>query len=148
MKFTGSTIINRKKSLVTDLFINPDYLKEYQDEFQNKELLEGEQGQVGAVSKMYFDDGKRKMELIETITKNDLPDTLEAFYHHKHMDNTMTCIFKDLVDNKTEYACAFDYVAVLGSVPKLMFRLFPNVFGKQGEKWMKQFKVFVEQFES
>ena len=148
MKFTGSTIINRDKSLVAELFINPDYLSEYQDGFQRKELVSGITGEDGAVSNMYFDDGKRKMLLTETITKNNLPDSFEAFYHHKHMDNTMVCRFKDLGDGKTEYAYEFDYVAIRGFMPKLMFKLFPNMFGKQGEKWMLQFKAFVENYKS
>jgi hypothetical protein len=144
MKFFGSTIINKEKPIVAAFFANPDYLKEYQDGFQKKELLEGEAGQLGAVSKMYFDDGKRKMELIETVTKNELPDRFEAFYHHKHMDNTMVCEFIDLGDSRTEYKYAFNYVAIRGFMPKLMFRLFPSLFKKQGEKWMNQFKAFVE----
>lgn len=148
MKFKGSTIINRDKSLVADLFINTDYLKEYQDGFQRKELVSGDAGKEGAVSTMYFDDGKRKMVLTETVTKNNLPDSFEAFYHQEHMDNTMLCEFKDLGDGRTEYAYEFDYVAIRGFMPKLMFKLFPSMFGKQGEKWMVQFKAFVERFEA
>jgi hypothetical protein len=143
-RFTGSTIINKDRATVTKFFVDPKYLKEYQDGFQNKELRSGEQGEDGAVSMMYFDDGKRKMELTETITKNNLPESFEAFYHHKHMDNTMICRFTELEEGKTEYAYEFEYVAVRGLMPKLMFFLFPNVFGKQGEKWMLQFKAFVE----
>lgn len=146
MRYTGSVIIRRNRSLVTSIFANPDYLHNYQDGFQKKEHLSGDPGKDGAKSKMYFDDGKRKMELIETITKNNLPDSFEAFYHHKHMDNTMVCRFKEIDENTTEYAYEFDYVEVRGFMPKLMFKLFPNLFKKQGEKWMNQFKEFVEAF--
>lgn len=100
MKFTGSTITHKEKSIVTKYFADPQYLKEYQDGFQRKELISGVQGEDGAISKMYFHDGKRKMELTETITKNNLPDSFEAFYHHIHMDNTMVCRFNDLGDRK------------------------------------------------
>jgi hypothetical protein len=38
---------------------------------------------------MYYKQGKRELELTETITANRLPDSFEASYHHIHMDNTM-----------------------------------------------------------
>ncbi|MFT5511965.1 MAG: hypothetical protein ACI8SE_000359 [Bacteroidia bacterium] len=61
MKFTRSTIIHKEKSTVAKYFADPQYLKEYQDGFQRKELISGVQGEDGVISKMYFDDGKRKI---------------------------------------------------------------------------------------
>lgn len=144
MKFIGSVEINKPKSLVAKLFADPLYLIEYQDGFQSKTLLSGEIGQVGAVSMMFFKHGKREMELKETITLNNLPDTFEALYEHKHMDNTMKCKFTALDENKTLYEYEFEYIRVSWLMPKLMFLLFPSMFKKQVDKWMQQFKVFVE----
>ena len=145
MKFKGSIDINKPQTVVATYFSNPEYLKEYQDGFQRKELVSGEPGQEGTISKMYYKQGKREMELTETITKNNLPDSFEAFYHHEHMDNTMKCTFVALDENKTRYEYEFEYTRFSGFVPKLMAKLFPGMFKKQGEKWMQQFKVFVEQ---
>jgi len=144
MKIIGSLDINKPRSLVTKLFADPNYLKEYQDGFIKKELVNGDDGQDGAVSKMYYKYGKRDMELTETITANRLPDSFEAFYHHKHMDNTMKCTFVALDDNKTRYEYAFEYTRFSWIIPKLMALLFPGMFKKQGEKWMRQFKEFAE----
>lgn len=102
MKYKGSIIINKPQSKVAELFSYPDNLKEYQDGFQKKELVSGQMGQAGAVSKMYYKYGKRDMELTETITKNNLPYSFEAFYHHKHMNNTMKCKFYPLVITKPD----------------------------------------------
>ena len=109
-----------------------------------KELVSGQMGQEGAVSKMYYKFGKRDMELTETVTKNRLPDSFEAFYHHQHMDNTMKCRFVPLDDNKTRYEYEFEYTRISWVMPKLMAILFPGMFRKQGEKWMRQFKAFAE----
>ena len=144
MKFKGSVEINQPKDLVAKLFADPQYLKEYQDGFQSKTLHSGEMGQEGAESMMFFKHGKREMELKETITLNNLPDNFEALYEHKHMDNTMKCKFTALEENKTLYEYEFEYIRISWLMPKLMFLLFPNMFKKQGEKWMQQFKVFVE----
>jgi hypothetical protein len=144
MKHSGSIVINKSIELVARLFADPANLKEYQDGFKRKELISGESGKNGAVSKMYYDDGKRKMELTETITSNNLPDSFEAFYHHKHMDNTMKCNFTALDENSTRYDYEFEYTRIDWVMPKLMAVLFPGMYRKHGDKWMQQFKEFVE----
>lgn len=144
MKFKSSIEINAPRDLVVKYFADPQYLGEYQDGFVRKDHVSGEPGQEGAVSKMYYDDGKRKMELTETITANDLPDSFAGFYHHKHMDNTMQCTFTALDENRTRYDSAFEYTRMSWVMPKLMSLLFPGMFKKMGEKWMNNFKEFVE----
>ncbi len=144
MKIQGSLDIDRPRDRVAELFADPASLAEYQDGFVSKELVSGEMGKDGAVSKMYYKHGNREMELTETITSNRLPDTFEAHYHHKHMDNTMKCRFVPLDENTTRYEYEFEYVRIDWVMPKLMSLLNPGMFRKQGEKWMRQFKEFVE----
>lgn len=144
MKFKGFVEINKPQAEVAAFFANPDYLGEYQDGFQKKELVSGEMGQVGAISKMFYKYGKRDMELTETITTNNLPDLFEASYHHIHMDNTMKCTFIPVNENTTRYEYEFEYTRINWVMPKLIAILFPSMYRKQGEKWMKQFKEFVE----
>jgi len=144
MKFKGSIDINRPHNEVAILFADPANLKEYQDGFIKKKLIRGKEGEDGAVSKMYYKYGKRDRELTETITANRLPDSFESSYHHKHMDNTMKCKFVALSDNQTRYEYEFEYTRISWFMPKLIAILFPSVYYKQGEKWMKQFKEFAE----
>ena len=144
MKFQGSIDINKSRDTVVALFTNPQYLKEYQDGFVKKELVSGEEGQDGAISKIYYKYGSRDMELTETITANQLPDSFDASYHHKHMDNTMKCTFTSLGDNTTRYYYEFEYTRINWFMPKLIAILFPGMYQKQVKKWMKQFKEFVE----
>ncbi len=144
MKYYGSIDIKQPIKKVTELFADPKNLKEYQDGFIRKELVSGKEGDDGAVSKMYYKFGNREMELTETITQNELPNLFEASYHHKHMDNTMKCTFTALNDNQTRYDYEFEYTRINWVVPKLMAILFPSMYRKQGEKWMKQFKEFAE----
>ena len=144
MKFSGSKDINKSRKKVVEYFKNPDYLKEYQDGFVRKELISGIAGENGAISKMYYKYGKREMELTETITNNNLPDVFEASYHHKHMDNTMKCTFTEINETKTRYDYEYEYTRINWFMPKLIAILFPGMYRKQGEKWMNQFKEFVE----
>ncbi|GAA4278375.1 SRPBCC family protein [Aquimarina mytili] len=144
MKFRGYKDINQNIDKLTELFADPKYLKEYQDGFIRKELVSGNEGQDGAVSKMYYQYGKGEMELTETITANRLPNSFEASYHHKHMDNTMKCTFTPLGDKKTRYEYEFEYTRINWIMPKLIAILFPGMYKKPAEKWMNQFKEFVE----
>ncbi len=144
MKFKGYVDISKPREEVVRYFSDPKYLGEYQDGFVRKDHISGDTGQDGAISKMYYQQGKRSLELTETITSNQLPESFEAFYHHIHMDNTMKCKFISLSENNTRYEYEFEYVRVKWIIPKLMSILFPGMFKKMGEKWMRQFKEFVE----
>ncbi len=144
MKFKSSIDIAKPIALVTKIFANPENLKEFQEGFQKKELISGTAGQNGAVSKMYYAYGKRTMELVETITANNLPDSFEAHYHHKHMDNTYKCTFTPVDENTTRYETETVYTRIDWIMPRLMFIFFKSMYRKQGEKWMNNFKVFVE----
>ena len=145
MKFTCSIEIDKPREEVVKYFENPKYLGEYQDGFISKELIEGNEGQNGAVSKMLYKMGKGDMELTETIIDNQLPDSFYSKYYHKHMDNTMLCKFEALDDGSTRYISEIDYTAFRGFIPKTMALLFPSMFKKQVNKWLVNFKDFVEQ---
>lgn len=144
MKFKGFVDINQSRDKVVAFFADPKYLGEYQEGFVRKELVSGAEGKDGAISKMYYKMGKQNMELTETITTNRLPDTFEAHYHHVHMDNTMKCTFIALNDKQTRYEYEFEYTRINWVMPKLMAILFPGVYKKPAQRWMNNFKEFVE----
>lgn len=144
MKHSGNIKIHQPLAKVAQFFADPQYLKEYQDGFIKKELIQGEKGTVGAISKMYYRHGNRDMVLIETITKNELPHTFEAHYSHKHMDNTMKCNFIALNEHTTQYEFEYEYTRINWVMPRLMAILFPSMYRKPAEKWLQQFKTFVE----
>ena len=144
MKFTCSVTIHKPRKIVVDFFENPDFLGEYQEGFIKKVLISGEVGKENTVSKMYYKMGKGEMELTETILKNDLPNVFLAQYHHKHTDNTMESSFIVLDENTTQYDAEIHYTALRGFMVKTMAFLFPSFFKKQVQKWLTNFKVFVE----
>lgn len=144
MKFGGSIIIEKPLEEVTRYFADPAYLGHYQDGFIKKDIIKGAPGKEGTVSHMYYQIGKRELLLEETITKNNLPHSFKAFYHHEHMDNTMECNFKAMGPGTTDYAYQFEYTRINWVLPKLMAIFFPGMYRKQAEKWIQQFKAFVE----
>ena len=109
MKYKGSVEIAKSRDEVVKYFADPKCLVEYQDGLIKKDLISGELGKDGAVSKMVYKYGNRDMELTETIIANRLPQSFESSYHHKHMDNFMRCKFVILNDHRTRYEYEFEY---------------------------------------
>ena len=144
MKIKHSVEINKPIEVVAKYFADPEYLSFYQDGFLRKEMISGAPGEDGSVSHMYYKQGKREMEIVETITANNLPQAFEGFYHHAHMDNTMKVTFTALEDDRTLYESEIEYIRISWIMPKLISILFPGMFRKPPAKWMKNFKDFVE----
>ena len=144
MNYTCTIQINLPVSKVVELWENEDNFKHWQDGFVKIEHLSGEKGKVGSTARIFLDDGKRKMELVETVLIDNLPTEKKAEYVHVHMTNTQSSRFNSINENTTEYTSEVVYTTFNGFMPKLMSKLFPGMFKKQSEKWMKQFKEFAE----
>lgn len=147
MNYKCSVEIKKNIHRVVDLWKNEKHFGKWQDGFLSINLFEGKKHEIDSKSKILLSQGKRKMELIETILVNELPREKKALYEHIHMTNTQTSSFEKLDENKTIYHSEVEYVEFNGFMPKLMAKLFPGLFKKQSEKWMKQFKEFAENHE-
>lgn len=143
MKYTVSVLINAPLKKVVALWENPDHFYQWQDGFESITHLEGVPNTEGAKSKIVLND-KMRIELIETIIINNLPIEKTAIYEHIHMTNTQTTRFEAKGDYQTNYISEVEYQKFNGLMIKLMAKLFPGKFKGQSEKWMQQFKDFVE----
>ena len=140
MKFTCSININKPLLEVVKHFEDPEALKQSQKGFQSIKHLSGNEGEAGAKSKLIYD----KFDLIETILHNKLPDEFYAKYEHKSMTNTMRSKFTVLNDNETKLTTEIEYTAFKGFIIKLMTKVFPSMFKKQVNKWLVNFKAYIE----
>lgn len=144
MKFKCSVEIDLPMNRVVELFGNPDNLKEWQDGFISFEHISGNPGDIGAQSRMKYQIGKRQIELIETIIKNDLPYEFTGLYEAKEMTNTMKNTFHEISDRRTRYEASVEYTSMRGFMVRMMASLYPGMFKKQVQKWMNQFRDFCE----
>ncbi len=140
MKFSCSTTINKPIKEVTDAFLDPESMKQSHEGFINKELISGNPNEVGTKYKLIY----KKFEMTETIAANNLPDNFSGLYEHKHMTNTMSSKFEVISENETRFSSEIEYIKFNGFVIKVMAKLFPGMFKKQGEKWLQRFKIYVE----
>lgn len=143
MKYTCSIKINAPIEKVVALWENEQHFVAWQDGFESIELLEGVAHTAGAKSKIIFQD-KNRIELIETIISNNLPKEKIALYEHIHMTNTQTTRFESLGKDRTRYISEVHYTKFNGFMIKIFAKLFPSKFKGQSQKWMEQFKRFVE----
>ena len=144
MKFTCTVDINQSIDKVLERFQDPEGLKEWQEGFERMEHVSGEPGTQGAVAKMHYKYRGKPMEITETIHVMNLPEEMTGLYEHKHMSNMMTNRFEKIDDNATRYTADIDYIKIKAFMPKLIFKLFPSLPKKQTQKWLDNFKDYVE----
>mgnify|MGYP006138678425 CR=1 FL=1 len=104
--------------------------------------MEGVKGIEGVKSKLIYNKGSMILE--ETILVFKYPSEKKGLCEHKHMSNTKHTRFTDIGNGETLNTSELDYLKFKSFSPKLMALLFPGMFRKISEKWMKQFKDFAE----
>lgn len=142
MKYTVSIDINLPRSRVIELFDDTENLYKWQRGLQKFEPLSGEPGQLGAKSKLVFKMGKRDMELIETITKRDLPDAFNGTYEAKGVFNVVHNRFIETGPDKTRWESENEFR--FRSLMKVIGFLMKGAFPRQSLKYMQDFKAFAE----
>jgi len=144
MKFSCSVDIDKSRDEVVKLFDNPDNMRHWQDGFISFTPQTGTPGKVGAQSLIKYDIKGRKMDLLETITRNNLPEEMHGSYEGDFGKNTMHNYFEVLRSDKTRWRSELEYVKMNGFVMRAMAKVMPGMFRKQTQKWMDQFKAFAE----
>jgi hypothetical protein len=144
MNFTCTVDIDLSQKKVVELFKDSDNNKEWQDGFQSTELISGKLKEVRAKSLLKFKNGKRLMELQETVLVSDLPSEFTGEFVHIHMSNTMQNLFTEVDENTTRWTANIEYTKLNSLLIKIIVKFFPNMFKKQTQKWLDQFKVFAE----
>jgi uncharacterized membrane protein len=144
MNFTISVDIDQPIEKVVELWQDEKNLSKWQDGYLGSEMIFGHPGEVGTRTKMKYLMGKRKIDLVEIILENKLPKEFLAKYESKTTVNTMHNVFESLSENKTRWTATIHYSSFTGFLVKAMAFLLPGMFKKQSQKWLDQFKVFVE----
>lgn len=144
MKYQIDIFINKPLAFTIDKLDNLKHLKHWQEGLTHYTMIKGKTGEEGAKTKLEYDFGKRKMTLIETIIKNDLPHQLHASYDTQGVHNIQKNYFSQTDDGKTHWVCESEF-KFEGWGMKVMGFLMPNAFKKQSLKYMRAFKAFAEE---
>ena len=145
MKYTTEIEIKLPRKRVIELFDDPDNLSKWQEGFVSFEPISGKAGEEGSRAKLKYKMGKREIEMIETITRRELPDIFNGTYEAKGVFNIIENQFVDNGDKTTWVSVnEFQFKGFM----KLFAIFMPGAFKKQTLKYMQDFKKFAEESES
>jgi hypothetical protein len=143
MRYTVSIELELPRDRVVELFDDPQNMPRWQEGLRSFEPLEGEPGQPGARSRLVFQMGKRRIEMIETITERSLPELFSATYDTKGVHNVVHNRFVELSPQRTRWESENEF-RFQGSMRIVGF-LFKGAFPKQSLKYLQDFKAFAEE---
>lgn len=142
MKYSSEIIINQPIEKVIRLFDNQSNMFKWMEGLQKVTPLTKVQGQVGSKMEMYFEFGKRKLHIVETILKKQLPKSMSCQYNSIGTKNIVHINFEPIGNNKTRYwtESEFKFKGLF-----VLMKLFSSkMFKKQSYKYLVDFKNFAE----
>jgi len=143
MKYTNTVEINKPRAEVIQLFDDPKNMKYWMDGLQDYKHLKGEPGTEGAKTKLWINQGKRQMEMVETITTHNPPKEFHGIYETTGAWNGQKNFFTELNENRTLWTSENEF-KFEGFLMKAIGFLMPGAFKKQTQKYMESFKAFAE----
>ena len=143
MKYSLEIIVNIPLEEFIRKFDNVENMKHWQRGLISAEHISGTPGEFGAKMKLTYKFGNRKMELIETITKRNLPHEFHGTYTANGVNNIQENYFEETNDGYTKWVSKSEFIP-LSFMMKLMTLLMPRTFKKQSLTYMKDFKSFAE----
>ncbi len=142
MKYEQEIVINKPRKEVVEKFSNPENMKHWQRGFIFIKPINGKDGEVGSQSLLKYDMGRQKVEMTETIIKNNLPDEFSATYEAKGVYNYQINRFSPTLENNTLWKTDNEFR--FSGFMKIFGWIMPGMFKKQSKVYMEDFKAFVE----
>ncbi len=143
MRYQLDLEIDLPRERVIELLTDQQNLTKWQPDLLSVEHLSGEPGKVGAKTKQANKQGKRELEIIETITVTNHPGEYCATYEAGDVWNLIENRFYEVSENKTRWVLVSDFRST-NIVMKVMTFIAPGMFRKQTKTFMNQFKEFAE----
>jgi len=109
MKFKQELMINRPRNEVWMAFTHAEYLKKWQPTLIRVELVNGEPGQEGAVSRLTYREREREFTLVENINRCIQPDQFDVTYENEFTSNPMKNKFIEQGEIETLWIVEAEY---------------------------------------
>ena len=145
MKFNFhlETEIDRPLEAVIRLFANREHMPKWQPGLVSSEFMESK---PYLKYRLRFELGRRKMSMMETITRNELPRHFDGFYEMKGMRTEVQNSFTSIGLNRTQWTSDVEYR--FKGIMALIAPFMKENFRKQSVILMKNFKGFCEHYKS
>ncbi|MFM7831519.1 MAG: SRPBCC family protein [Planctomycetaceae bacterium] len=143
MKYSVSIVIELPRETVVELFDNSANLPCWQRGLQSHQLVSGQAGQTGARSRLVFQMGKRRIEMLETITRRSLPDAFDGTYEAPGVFNIVCNRFISLSPSQTRWESDNEF-RFSGLFMRIIGLVMRGSFPKQSQQYLQDFKAFAE----
>ena len=142
MEFSQEIVVDVPRTRFIELFDDPDNLPKWQEGLISFEPIHGTPGMPGAQSRLTYRRGRGTMEMIETVTRRDLPYAFEGTYDAKGVHSITRNEFHEAGPGATRWVAhnEFEFSGVMKVVGLVLGRTFP----KQSHAFMVAFKSFAE----
>lgn len=142
MKYTTSIVLDVPLRRVIALFENPAYLPDWQRGLESTQLIQGNNGEIGAKRKLKIQLEGQRITMFETIIDKQLPDFWHGKYTGKGFISFQKNYFTEISPEKTlwESNSEFQFSGFMLVIVKLL----PHIFKKRSETVMQDFKNFAE----
>ena len=143
MKFKLEIPINKARPDVWKAFDSVENMKKWQPTLTKFEAVSGTPGQIGAVSKLTYEENGREFALIEKITHRDEPNRFDGVYENNFADNIIKNTFVEQGKNQTLWVMETEF-AFKTLLMKIMGPLMKKNFVTRTRKDMERFKEMAE----
>jgi len=106
------------------------------------EPVEGVPGTTGAKTRMVYDEGGRKVDMVETVIVRNFPDEFSALCEAKNVKDWAVNRLCEVEGGKTRWV--MDNEFKMGGLMAIAALFMRATFPKQTLKDMKRFKTFAE----
>ncbi len=142
MKYTCQIVIDLPRRRVVELFDDPANLPKWMTGLQTFEHVSGEPGRPGAKSRLVFEQDDGRVEMIETITRRDLPDEFAGTYETDGAWNSIENRFIEEGPAATRWVARNEFE--FGGFMRIAAFFMRPAFSRHSLKFMRAFKDFAE----
>jgi len=139
LTYRHEIVIHKPMDEVIRVFRNRETIALWQPGLLSSELMESH---PYPKYKLLFQFGRRKMEMTETILRDELPAHFDGTYKMKGVLNTIRSSFENVEPSSTRWVSEVEFKFT--GLMKIIAYFMKDDFKKQSEIIMSNFKKFVE----
>ncbi len=142
LSFTTEVVLERPIRDVWRAFDSVENMKVWQPTLQSFETVSGTPGQPGAVSRLTYLEGKRRIVLTESITERREPEYFAGSYDRGMAENRIANHFVAVDPTRTQWRMECEFV--FRGFWKLLTPLFRGAIEKRTRQDVHRFKECLE----
>lgn len=125
MKYQQQIIVRIPRKEFIDKFSDPENFPLWQRGFLSFNQISGELGSEGSTNMLKYRMNNRKIEMTETVLRNELPEAFSATYEAKGVYNIQHNYFREINGN-TEWTSESEFQ--FSGMMKIIGALMPGAF--------------------